>query len=90
MGFDPSRTLSSMSEPLSPGQTPLRVGLALVFVGFLATIATLIPLFTGADPFPVGFYLLAMLAPLGMGLILLGLWQSARHRAQRRSERSLT
>jgi hypothetical protein len=74
-----------MSTSLSPGQALVRVGLALVLVGAAATVVTLVPLFTDADPLPVAFYLTAMLAPVGLGLILLGLWRSSRARTQRRS-----
>ena len=74
-----------------PGQPPaeghatdvvLRVGVALVAIGCLAALVTLVPLFSGADPLPIGFYLLCLLAPLGLGLILVGLWRAARARGR--------
>ena len=63
--------------------TAVRVGAVLVAVGVLATIATLVPLFSGLDPLPVGIYLLSFLAPLGLAVILVALWQRARTRSAR-------
>ena len=63
--------------------TAVRVGAVLVALGSLATIATLVPLFSGLDPFPVGVYLLCFLAPLGLAVILVALWQRARTRSAR-------
>jgi hypothetical protein len=60
-----------------------RVGAVLVAVGTLATIATLLPLFLGRDRFPVGVYLLCFLAPLGLAVILVAVWQRARRRSAR-------
>jgi hypothetical protein len=60
----------------------MRVGVALVAIGCLATVATLVPLFTGDDPLPIAFYLLCLLAPVGLGLILVGLWRAARARGR--------
>jgi len=50
----------------------------MVAVGLLAGILTLLPIFTGGDPLPLGWYLAALLAPLGIGLMLVGLWRNAR------------
>jgi divalent metal cation (Fe/Co/Zn/Cd) transporter len=61
----------------------VRVGVVLLAVGTLATIATLVPLFSGVDPLPVGVYLLCFLAPLGLGVIMVALWQRARTRSAR-------
>ena len=72
-----------MSPAPSPSQTVFRIGLAVFAVGVLATVATLIPLFTGADPLPVAFYLLSMLAPLGFAIVLVGLWRNGRRRRLR-------
>lgn len=68
----------SRAETSSP--TILHLGIVLTLVGAVATLMTLLPLATGGEPFPVVFYLLAMLAPLGLGLILVGFWQRARAR----------
>ncbi|MCZ3389091.1 MAG: hypothetical protein LH645_08205 [Actinomycetia bacterium] len=61
----------------------VRVGTVLVAVGVLATIATLLPLFSGLDALPVGVYLLCFLAPLGLAVILMALWRRARTRSAR-------
>ena len=53
----------------------------MVAVGAIAGILTLLPIFTGGDPLPVALYLGAMLAPLGVGLMLVGLWRNA-HRGE--------
>lgn len=64
-----------------PSDTAVRIGTVLVAVGTAATIAALLPLFVDIDPLPVGVYLLCFLAPLGLGVILLALWQRARRRS---------
>ncbi|MFL6181164.1 MAG: hypothetical protein ACJ73J_02550 [Actinomycetes bacterium] len=73
------------SEPRpsgTPGEMVVRLGAVLVAVGFLATVVTLVPLFLDAEPLPVAFYLLCFLAPVGLGLILVGLWRTARARGR--------
>ena len=71
------------SASRSTADRVLRTGAALVGVGAVATIATLLPLVLDADPLPLVFYLLCFLAPLGLGLILVGLWLRARDRRAR-------
>ena len=66
----------------------MRLGAVLVAVGFLATVVTLVPLFLDAEPLPVAFYLLCFLAPVGLGLILVGLWRTARARGRGLQTRS--
>lgn len=61
----------------------VRIGAALVAVGTVATIATLVPLLFDVSPLPVWAYLLCFLAPLGLGVILVALWQRARTRSAR-------
>ena len=73
----PGRTSPSRSD------TAVRVGAFLVAIGTVAAIATLVPLFSGLDPLPVGVYLLCFLAPLGLAVILVALWQRARTRSER-------
>jgi threonine/homoserine/homoserine lactone efflux protein len=58
------------------------VGAGLVAVGCVATVLTLAPLLLDADPLPVAFYLLCFLGPIGLALILVGLWRSARARTR--------
>ncbi len=60
-----------------------RVGAALVAVGTAASIVALLPLFLDIDAFPVAVYLLCFLAPIGLGMILVALWQRARSRSSR-------
>ena len=74
---------SSGDSSRSTLDTAVRVGAVLLAVGTLATIATLVPLFSGLDPLPVGIYLLCFLAPLGLAVILVALWQRARTRSAR-------
>lgn len=61
----------------------MRIGVALVGIGALATIATLLPLFLDLEPLPVAAYLMCFLAPLGLAVILGALWQRARTRRTR-------
>jgi len=66
-----------------------QVGAALVLIGAGAALVTLWPLVSGGDPFPLGWYLAAMLAPIGLGLVLWSFWQQARARGRRvRADRS--
>jgi hypothetical protein len=60
-----------------------RIGVALVAVGTAATVVTLWPLVTGGQPNGLGWYLAAMLAPLGLGVILATFWHQARARGRR-------
>ena len=60
-----------------------RVGAVLVAVGTVASFVALLPLFVGWEAFPTAVYLLCFLAPAGLGLILVGLWQRARTRSAR-------
>lgn len=53
--------------------TALKAGGVLVVVGLLTTVVLLVEYFVGADLPGTWAYVVAMLAPLGFGLILLGL-----------------
>jgi hypothetical protein len=53
--------------------TALKAGGVLVVVGLLTTLVLLVEYFVGADLPGTWAYVVAMLAPLGFGLILLGL-----------------
>lgn len=55
----------------------------LFLAGAAGTLATVAPLFVGADPLPTGFYLLAMVMPIGLACALVGVLRSAY--AQRRA-----
>ncbi len=64
------------------------VGVVVFAVGALAAVAALVPLLVGADPLPTWVYLGSVLAPLGLALILVGLWRTARrHGRQVRTNR---
>lgn len=67
----------------APGDSLLVVGVALVAIGFLATVATLVPLLADSSALPLPFYLLSLLAPVGLGVILVTLWRRARARGLR-------
>jgi hypothetical protein len=60
-----------------------QVGVALVLIGTAAAVVAFVPLFTGGDARALGWYLAAMLAPLGLGMVLLSFWLTARARARR-------
>jgi hypothetical protein len=55
----------------------------LVGVGFVASLVTVVPFLVGGDPLPLVAYLLALLAPLGLGVVLVALWLRARGRRSR-------
>lgn len=61
----------------------MRVGVALVAVGVLGSVVTLVPFLTGSDPLPLPAYLMALLAPVGLAVILVSLWRRARGRRSR-------
>lgn len=71
--------MPSEPQPVAERTTTavLRIGVVMVGVGVLATVITLLPLALDADPLPVVAYLLCFLAPLGLGLVLVGLWLRA-------------
>jgi hypothetical protein len=72
-------------------ETWLRIGVVMVGLGTLASIATLLPLALGGDALPVAVYLLCFLAPLGLGVVLVALWRRASTRSRRMSAgRSVT
>ncbi|HSK25699.1 MAG TPA: hypothetical protein VK894_02165 [Jiangellales bacterium] len=58
-------------------------GGVLVAIGAVAAVATVVPYVVGSEPLPAAAYLLAMLMPVGFGLLLLGLWGTARSRSRR-------
>ena len=68
-----------------PGDRLVAVGAVVFTVGLLATLVTMVPFFVGSDPFPTAVYLVALFAPVGLALALMGLLRSAR--AQREAQR---
>jgi hypothetical protein len=71
-----------MSSPRRPGERLIRIGAVLVLVGALAALVTVAPLLLGRDPFPTWVYLTAILAPLGLGLAMGGVYAKARARSR--------
>ncbi|HVQ86541.1 MAG TPA: hypothetical protein VMT88_00010 [Actinomycetes bacterium] len=71
-----------MSTSAEHQQTLAILGMALFSIGVVAAIADVLPLVTSWTPLPVAFYLLALLAPLGIALMLGSLWQGARKRSR--------
>lgn len=65
------------------GDGLVRAGAVVFLVGAVATLATVVPLFLGAEPLPTAAYLVSMLMGAGFALALAGLFRSAR--AQRRT-----
>lgn len=65
------------------GDTLLRAGAVLVGLGFVASLVTVVPFLVGGEPLPLVAYLLALLAPLGLGVVLVALWLKARGRRSR-------
>lgn len=53
-----------------PGDRLIRTGAIVFFVGAVATVVTLAPLFLGTTPFPTYIYLLSML--MGVGFLVAG------------------
>ena len=62
------------------GDGLVAVGAIVFTVGLLATLVTMVPFFVGSDPFPTAVYLLALLAPVGFAVALVGLLRAARSR----------
>jgi membrane protein implicated in regulation of membrane protease activity len=67
----------------APDDTLFRVGAVLIGVGVVASLVTVAPFLVGGEPLPLGAYLLALLAPLGLGVVLIALWLRARSRRSR-------
>lgn len=54
-------------------------------VGVVASVVTLVPFLIDTDPLPLAAYLLALLAPVGLGVVLVAFWRRARGRRSRLS-----
>lgn len=77
----------SRTRPAQGTDRAIRIGVVLIGLGALATIATLLPLVLDIEALPVGVYLLCFLAPVGLGVILFALWRRARSRSARIASR---
>ncbi|MFB7504306.1 hypothetical protein [Streptomyces broussonetiae] len=60
----------TQTNSAAPGDRLIRTGAIVFFIGALATLVTVAPLFLGAKPFPTYMYLLSML--MGVGFVLAG------------------
>ncbi|MBT2525410.1 hypothetical protein ABZX62_21690 [Streptomyces flavidovirens] len=81
-----------MTETQSPeagaGDRLVRVGAIVFFVGALATLVTVAPLFLGTEPFPPVAYAVCMLMGAGFAIAAAGVLRSIA--AQRRQARAAT
>ncbi|WP_420124007.1 hypothetical protein [Nakamurella sp.] len=74
-----------MSKP--PGDAPLlvRAGVVLFALGLIAVVVIFALFASGAHDLPLWLNLAAMLAPVGFGLALVGLFRQARRSGKRRA-----
>lgn len=61
-----------------PGSRLVSLGAAIFLVGVVAIAAAVLPYFFGHGNTPLALNLLAVAAPIGLGLALLGLLRTAR------------
>ncbi|MEU9926183.1 hypothetical protein OH828_17205 [Streptomyces anulatus] len=77
------------TTPSGAGDRLVQVGAIVFFVGALATLVTVAPLFLGTDPFPPVAYAVCML--MGVGFLIAGAgvvrsaWASSPKRAANRA-----
>ncbi|WP_344320480.1 hypothetical protein [Streptomyces macrosporus] len=74
------------SETSHAGDLLVRIGAVVFFVGAVATLVTLLPLFLGSDPLPTAAYLVSMLMGVGFAIAGAGVLRSIA--VQRRRARS--
>ncbi|CAM5462656.1 hypothetical protein AB0H45_03910 [Streptomyces atroolivaceus] len=76
------------TTPSGAGDRLVQVGAIVFFIGALATMVTVAPLFLGTDPFPPIAYAVCMLMGLGFLIAAAGVvrsvWQSSPKRAATR------
>ncbi|MEU9359643.1 hypothetical protein [Streptomyces sp. NPDC047973] len=76
------------TTPSGSGDRLVQVGAVVFFIGALATLVTVAPLFLGTDPFPSVAYAVCML--MGVGFLIAGagvvrsVWKSSPKRAATR------
>ncbi|KOT29821.1 membrane protein [Streptomyces rimosus subsp. rimosus] len=73
-------------ETPQAGDLLVRIGAIVFLIGAVATLATVTPLFIGADPLPSVFYWVCMLMGVGFVVAAAGVLRSVA--AQRRQARS--
>ncbi|QKV94339.1 hypothetical protein HUT19_23410 [Streptomyces sp. NA02950] len=78
----PHRGTAPVSGQEAPGDRLVRIGVIVFAVGAIATLATVAPMFLGADPLPTAAYLISMLMGVGFALAAAGVLRSIS--AQRR------
>ncbi|CAM5440898.1 MULTISPECIES: hypothetical protein [Actinomycetes] len=74
------------SETPRAGDLLVRIGAIVFLVGAVATLATVAPLFLGADPLPPAAYFVCML--MGVGFLIAGAGVLQSIAAQRRQARA--
>ncbi|WP_424889661.1 hypothetical protein [Streptomyces sp. XH2] len=74
------------SETPRAGDLLVRIGAVVFLVGAVATLATVAPLFLGADPLPPAAYFVCML--MGVGFLIAGAGVLQSIAAQRRQARA--
>ncbi|MGW2276519.1 hypothetical protein [Streptomyces sp. NPDC001770] len=77
------------TTPSGAGDRLVRIGAIVFFIGALATLVTVAPLFLGTDPFPSIAYAVCMLMGVGFLIAAAGVvrsvWANAPKRAASRS-----
>ncbi|WP_078869431.1 hypothetical protein [Streptomyces sp. NRRL B-1347] len=76
----------TQANSTGPGDGLVRIGAIVFFVGAVATLVTVAPLFLGGDPFPPVAYAVCML--MGVGFLIAGAGVFRSVAAQRRQARS--
>ncbi|KNB51502.1 hypothetical protein [Streptomyces caatingaensis] len=73
------------NETSRPGDLLVRAGAIVFLIGAVATLATVAPLFLGADPLPTAAYFVSMLMGVGFAIAAGGVLRAVA--AQRRAAR---
>ncbi|MEV0259476.1 hypothetical protein AB0H82_35155 [Streptomyces sp. NPDC050732] len=76
----------TQANSAGPGDGMVRTGAIVFFVGAVATLVTVAPLFLGTDPFPSVAYAVCML--MGVGFLIAGIGVLRGIASQRRQARS--
>jgi hypothetical protein len=76
----------TQTNSAAPGDRLIRAGAIVFFIGTVATLVTVAPLFLGTTPFPTYMFVLSMLMGVGFLIAGVGVFQSiAAGRRQARS-----
>ncbi|MEV6649108.1 hypothetical protein [Streptomyces sp. NPDC051219] len=78
-------TSETRTDKAGAGDRLVQVGVIVFFIGAVATLVTVAPLFLGTDPFPTVAYLVCML--MGVGFLIAGAGVLRSIAAQRRQAR---